>query len=534
MNIKSNMQEGTPVPARVAIIGAGVAGVATAGALSDYGIPFVVFDKNDRAGGLWADNYPNAKVQSTFELYEFPCKRYPSDIRNRKNPPAPTGEEVCTYLDEYICEKGIQDKFRFNTAVRGILCESETQWIVEFEDLTSESFTFVIVCNGLVSQEPNKIRIPGDTEFIQSGGIIQHSSERRSDEELFHNKRVLVIGNGKSAVDAAIAACTTGSSSPPIQMVRRQVWYVPRYVLGLVPYKYFFHSRIGSALLPRYYETRSKILILLHWLFTPFKWLVWRLMGVLLLLQFRLPARLWPPLGAVQQAALENSVLITDESHLRRVRRGEVDMRVGTVERLEAGKAFLSSGTTEEVDVIIVATGWKLSFNRIIDNFTIFSGLDCSKSQLDFCDDGLWLYRNILPAGFKGMAFVGSNTLTFMNIFTAYIQAYWLAQLLAGERSWPTEEQMTETVQREKQFKRDNYRKCVLRGASIEAYMQHYHDVLYKEMGAKQPFPCIIRPIANLVVPIVPSRMKGCLEPPQVEEKNHDVEQWQSPEPRVN
>ena len=45
---------------RVAIIGAGVAGCATAGALQDYGIDFVVYDKNSKAGGLWADNYPGA------------------------------------------------------------------------------------------------------------------------------------------------------------------------------------------------------------------------------------------------------------------------------------------------------------------------------------------------------------------------------------------------------------------------------------------------------------------------------------------
>jgi cation diffusion facilitator CzcD-associated flavoprotein CzcO len=46
---------------RVAIIGAGVAGCATAAALKDYNIDFVVYDANDRAGGLWADNYPGAK-----------------------------------------------------------------------------------------------------------------------------------------------------------------------------------------------------------------------------------------------------------------------------------------------------------------------------------------------------------------------------------------------------------------------------------------------------------------------------------------
>ena len=46
----------------IAIIGAGVAGVAMAGALMDYGIEdFVVFDKNSKPGGLWVSNYPNAK-----------------------------------------------------------------------------------------------------------------------------------------------------------------------------------------------------------------------------------------------------------------------------------------------------------------------------------------------------------------------------------------------------------------------------------------------------------------------------------------
>jgi len=42
-----------------------VAGCAVAGALQDYGIEdFIVYDKNARPGGLWADNYPGAKGTS--------------------------------------------------------------------------------------------------------------------------------------------------------------------------------------------------------------------------------------------------------------------------------------------------------------------------------------------------------------------------------------------------------------------------------------------------------------------------------------
>ena len=48
---------------RVAVIGAGVAGVATARALQLRNIDFVVFERQRRVGGLWVDNYPNAAMQ---------------------------------------------------------------------------------------------------------------------------------------------------------------------------------------------------------------------------------------------------------------------------------------------------------------------------------------------------------------------------------------------------------------------------------------------------------------------------------------
>ena len=64
----------------IAMIGAGVAGVAMAGALMDYGIEdFVVFDKHSKPGGLWVSNYPNAKgmyVFCTFRLVFGGCEQW--------------------------------------------------------------------------------------------------------------------------------------------------------------------------------------------------------------------------------------------------------------------------------------------------------------------------------------------------------------------------------------------------------------------------------------------------------------------------
>jgi cation diffusion facilitator CzcD-associated flavoprotein CzcO len=51
---------------RIAIIGAGVAGIATAAAFHRAGYSnIVVYDKHETMGGLWVDNYPNASGTCT-------------------------------------------------------------------------------------------------------------------------------------------------------------------------------------------------------------------------------------------------------------------------------------------------------------------------------------------------------------------------------------------------------------------------------------------------------------------------------------
>ncbi|CAB9515113.1 monooxygenase [N-oxide-forming] 3 [Seminavis robusta] len=510
---------------KVAIIGAGVAGCAMAAALKDQRIDFVVYDKNSKPGGLWADNYPGAKVQSTFELYEYPCKKFPEHIRNRKNPPSPTADEVCTYLKEFIEEKGMKHKFKYNTKIDDIRPVSEGEWTIEFESGKMKSFSYVIICTGIVSVKPRMIDIPGAKDFEWNGGEVIHSSQRKGETFHYEDQKVLIIGNGKSAVDAATSAALIAKehgTKPPIQVARRAAWYVPRFILGSFQYKWVFHTRLGSSLLPRYHETTNWILIFLHLLFAPLKWFLWRIVELLLLIQYWLPWRLQPRLGTILRGALDVSVLITDEEHLHRLRSGEIDMRIATVERLTPdGKAILSNGDEEQVDTVIQATGWKLGFDTYMDTGSLIR-------ELDIQEDGLWLYHNILPPKIKGIAFVGSNTLTFMNIYTSYIQAYWLAGLLAGDRPWPKRDHMIEKVEQDKAFKRRLYPNHVMRAASIEAYMQHYHDVLFKEMNARKPFTnCLIRPFADLVVPVTPELMKGTLEPTRESRRENHMKRKQ-------
>jgi cation diffusion facilitator CzcD-associated flavoprotein CzcO len=80
---------------RVAIIGAGVAGLATAKVLTQAGHDVEVFEKAPDVGGVWSQTrrYPGLTTQSPkaqYSLSDFPM---PSDY-----PEWPTGEQVQAYL----------------------------------------------------------------------------------------------------------------------------------------------------------------------------------------------------------------------------------------------------------------------------------------------------------------------------------------------------------------------------------------------------------------------------------------------------
>jgi dimethylaniline monooxygenase (N-oxide forming) len=415
-------------------------------------------------------------VQTTPQQYEYPGFPFPPEIRNRRDPPAPTASEVTTYLTNFCQAHGILERFQFQTIASKITKHSDDTWTMDLQDNKSKirtgRFDFVIICIGIFSTTPNILKIRGSEEFLLAKGQIIHTAEWTSIDQL-KEKRVLIIGNGKSAADVAMAAAQVGPH-PPVQVIRRQTWYVPRCIFL---YSYWAtHSRFVSMVLPRHYEDTAWISRLLHFLFYPIKCLAWRVLEVIFLLLLRLPFRVWPQLGTMEAEALGVPVLVTDSRHLEPIRRGRIDLRLGQVEELYGShEARLSTGARVPVDLVVLGTGWKSDFS-CLDETTVASKLDRAK-------DGLWLYRNIIAPDVPGIAFVGSNTLTFMHIFTSYVQAFWLVGMMSGKSHLPSVQEMGDAIARDKAFKRRYFPDCSLRGASIEAYMQHYNDLLWTEMG---------------------------------------------------
>jgi hypothetical protein len=92
---------------RVAVIGAGASGLATARVLLAQGLDCSVFERRPSLGGVWANGYLNFGVQTQRELYEFPDWPLPADTANFT--PGPVFQR---YLTDYATLQALPYPFQ--------------------------------------------------------------------------------------------------------------------------------------------------------------------------------------------------------------------------------------------------------------------------------------------------------------------------------------------------------------------------------------------------------------------------------------
>ena len=99
---------------KIAVIGAGFAGLSTAKALREFDHEVVVFDKAPDVGGVWSvtRRYPGLRTQNnkgTYALSELPMPR--------SYPEWPTGAQVQAYLESYVDKFGLGPSLRLGAEV---------------------------------------------------------------------------------------------------------------------------------------------------------------------------------------------------------------------------------------------------------------------------------------------------------------------------------------------------------------------------------------------------------------------------------
>jgi cation diffusion facilitator CzcD-associated flavoprotein CzcO len=185
-----------PRPVRLAVIGAGMAGVLSAIKLKEAGLTdFTVYEKADRVGGTWRENtYPGLSCDVPSHLYSYSFAPTP-EWSHRYSP----GAEIQEYFERIAREHEIQRHIRFGDEVTS--CRfANGKWHLETAGGHRDDVDVVIAATGVL-HHPKLPEIAGLDEFK---GAMFHSSRWDHDVPL-DGARVGIIGTGSTAVQMVSA-----------------------------------------------------------------------------------------------------------------------------------------------------------------------------------------------------------------------------------------------------------------------------------------------------------------------------------------
>lgn len=392
-------------PTRVAVIGAGAAGLAAAKALLDDGLDVTVLERGERPGGLWAGDdgagrspaYDSLHLNTSKGRTEFADHPMPAHW-----PDFPSAALVADYLADYAETFKVTERIRFRTTVTAVRRTGDG-WRIETGSGTGiDTYDAVVVANGH-NRDP-KWPSPGYPGSFD--GQQLHAHDHRGADG-YTGKRVLVVGMGNSAMDTAVDASHV-SAGPVLLSARHGTHIVPKYLFGRPA------DATGGALavLPwRIRQTVAQTVLRLA-VGTPEK--------------YGLPR----PAGGLFQ----NHPTISD-TILHRLTHGEVEVRPG-IERLDGRRVHFTDGRSDEVDVIVWATGYHVTVP-----FLEHRWIGDDPEQLP-------LYQRVFHLDDPTLTFVGLMQSTGAALPVVETQARLVSAHLSGRYALPSPQEQREAVRR--------------------------------------------------------------------------------------
>lgn len=238
---------------RVAIIGAGFAGIAAGVELKRQGVrSFTIFDRQSGFGGTWLQNrFPGAEVDSASHLYSYSYGSFDWTSTHASQ------AELLSYLDRTARDFGLDAHFRPDTAIRRITWRADCA-AYELETGAGEILRYevVITAIGFLSTP----LIPRWAEVEAPAVRIVHSAEWPRDLDLA-GKRVGVVGTGSTAVQIVAEAAKVARAVKVFQ--REPNWVLPKNSRKLSdPERRKYRSRLRYLLYRLnlfYHDERSKL-----------------------------------------------------------------------------------------------------------------------------------------------------------------------------------------------------------------------------------------------------------------------------------
>lgn len=341
--------------AKYCVVGAGSSGLAVAKRLAARGVEFDCLEREDDVGGNWYYGKPASSVyRSTHLISSKPLTEYLDCPMPDEYPDYPSHAQVWEYLRSYARHFDLYPRIEFRASIERIEPAAEAgphgpYWDVavskqaeanadDAEPTVPHSafhvphcevrrYRGVIIANGH-NWDPKWPEISG--AFT---GLALHSAEYKTPEVL-RGRRVLVVGGGNSGCDIAVEAAQNAERT--FHSVRRGYHYLPKYIRGQPA------DQVGERLLR------------------------WRL--PLVLRRAIAAAAIRWTLGPPERFGLPKPDHRLFESHpiinsqmLYYVGHGRISPKPDVVE-LCGDRVRFVDGTEEAVDVIVYATGFKISF----------------------------------------------------------------------------------------------------------------------------------------------------------------------------
>jgi len=338
-----------PARTEVLIIGAGMSGIAMGRQLKRAGVDdFIIAERGDSAGGVWRANaYPGAACDVPSHLYSYSF--FPNPDWSRKFSPQ---SEIHAYFVRAAEHFGLMAHMRFGCTVTALnWCEDQGGWSVRFADGRMLFARAVISAVGQLS-EPSMPAIPGLDRF---SGTVVHTAEW-TPEMSMTGQRVAVIGTAASAIQLLPHAAQQATHLTVFQ--RTPNWIIPKpdraftgFEKALFRYLPGYHGlyRMGSFLI---HEARWPAFIAGGWAAAYTRHRLTRRIKRAVPDQ-ALQARLLP-----DYAPGCKRILLSND-YFQTLARPHVDLKTDGVSEVSENAILTQAGERVDVDMIIMATGFK-------------------------------------------------------------------------------------------------------------------------------------------------------------------------------
>jgi cation diffusion facilitator CzcD-associated flavoprotein CzcO len=421
------------------IVGAGFSGIGAAVKLDKAGLHnYLLLEAADGPGGTWHWNtYPGIAVDIPSFSYQFSFEQRPDWKRTYAH-----GHELKAYAEHCAAKYGIRSKIRFNTKVVDATFDDEHNlWRVNLESGEQITARFLVNAGGVLTR-PKLPDIAGVDSF---DGVTMHTARWDHTQDLT-GKRVAIIGTGASAVQVVPEIAPKVESLTVFQ--RTPIWCFPKFDVPL-PRAARWAMRVpGGMALERLLSQAYVELTfpLSAQYFTVFK-LAKRaeVMGrAYLRREVEDPVvrdKLTPRYAVgCKRPGFHNTYLST-------FNRDNVELVTDPIDKITPAGVATVEGDLHEVDVLILATGFKV---MDVDSLTYeITGRGAQSLSRFWKENRLQAYEGVSLPGFPNFftvcgpyGFVGSSFFALIETQTHHI----VRCLKRAERQGATRVEVTEAA----------------------------------------------------------------------------------------